>query len=153
VPVAVNISAPALTGGRLVDQVSAAIERTGIPPALLTMEITESAVMSAGPEATGTLAALRDLGGQDLHGRLRHGVFVAAPLWSLPLDELKIDRSFVNALATDERVLTVTRLIVDLARELDLSVQGFFLARPMAESDLRRLLAEHGHELGEPGAG
>jgi EAL domain-containing protein (putative c-di-GMP-specific phosphodiesterase class I) len=171
VPVAVNISAPALTGGRLVDQVAAALERSGIPPALLTMEITESAVMTAGPEATGTLVALRELGVKISMDDFGTGYSSLRRLWSLPLDELKIDRSFVNALATDERVLTVTRLIVDLARELDLSVtaegvetaeeleqvtalgcdavQGFLLARPMAESDLRRWLAEHGHELGE----
>jgi EAL domain-containing protein (putative c-di-GMP-specific phosphodiesterase class I) len=163
VPVAVNISAPALAGHDLAGQVAEALGRSGIPPAMLTLEITESAVMSAGPDATGTLCELRQMGIAIAIDDFGTGHSSLRRLGSLPLDELKIDRSFVTALGSDEHAVGVLRLIIDLGRQMGLcitaegvethreleqlaglgcdAVQGFLLAPPMAEHELVRLLA------------
>jgi EAL domain-containing protein (putative c-di-GMP-specific phosphodiesterase class I) len=162
-PVAVNISAPALAGHDLVGQVAEALGRSGIPPAMLTLEITESAVMSAGADATDTLCELRQLGVAIAIDDFGTGHSSLRRLGSLPLDELKIDRSFVTALGSDEHAVGVLRLIIDLGRQMELcitaegvethreleqlaglgcdAVQGFLLAPPMAEHELVRWLA------------
>jgi EAL domain-containing protein (putative c-di-GMP-specific phosphodiesterase class I) len=162
-PVAVNISAPALAGHDLTGQVAEALERSGIPPAMLTLEITESAVMSAGADATDTLCELRRLGVAIAIDDFGTGHSSLRRLGSLPLDELKIDRSFVTALGSDEHAVGVLRLIIDLGRQMELcitaegvetdreleqlaglgcdAVQGFLLAPPMAEHELVRWLA------------
>jgi EAL domain-containing protein (putative c-di-GMP-specific phosphodiesterase class I) len=129
---------------------------------MLTLEITESAVMSAGANATGTLVELRELGVAIALDDFGTGYSSLRRLGALPLDELKIDRSFVATLGSDEGVVGVLQLIVDLGRQMELSitaegvetdreleqlagigcdaVQGFLLAPPMAERELWRWL-------------
>jgi EAL domain-containing protein (putative c-di-GMP-specific phosphodiesterase class I) len=170
-PVAVNISAQALVAGdHFVDQVSQALEGSGIPAAMLTVEVTESALMIAGANATRTLAKLRQLGVTISIDDFGTGYSSLGRLGVLPLDELKIDRSFVAAMGSDQRTMRVVGSIVDLGRQLGLqitaegvetrqelehlallgcdAVQGFLFARPMSEHGLQQWLAGQSDKLG-----
>ncbi|MDX6624776.1 MAG: hypothetical protein QOE75_2708 [Solirubrobacterales bacterium] len=162
-PVAVNISAQALVAGdRFVDQVSQALMESGIPAAMLTVEVTESALMSVGADATHTLAKLRQLGVTISIDDFGTGYSSLGRLGTLPLDELKIDRSFVAVMGSDQRTMRVVGSIVDLGRQLGLQItaegvethqeleqladlgcdafQGFLFARPMSEHQLQQWL-------------
>jgi EAL domain-containing protein (putative c-di-GMP-specific phosphodiesterase class I) len=163
-PVAVNISPQALLAGdRFVDQVRQALKSSGLDAAMLTAEVTESALMSGGANAAHTLAELRQLGVAISIDDFGTGYSSLGRLGALPLDELKIDRSFVAAMESDQRTRRVVDSIVDLGRQLGLqitaegvetpqeleqletmdcdAVQGFLLARPMTEHQLRQWLA------------
>ncbi len=74
------------------------------------------------PEATGVLAELRAIGVRVSLDDFGTGYSSLARLRTFPLDELKIDRSFVQALATDERVLPLVDLIVNLGKNFGLTV-------------------------------
>ncbi|MFI8105895.1 EAL domain-containing protein [Streptomyces sp. NPDC086023] len=122
VPVAVNISpADALVPG-FPARVRACLRRHGLPGRALTVEVTESSAVPDVPALAAALAELR-----------RHGVRVSlddfgtghssiARLRELPVDELKIDRSFVSRMAGDPRDEAVVRCSVDLAHALGLDV-------------------------------
>jgi EAL domain-containing protein (putative c-di-GMP-specific phosphodiesterase class I) len=163
-PVAVNISAQALARDSVVDQVARALDDSGLPAAMLTVEVTESGLMSAvEANAARRLAELRELGVTISIDDFGTGYSSLGRLGLLPLDELKIDRSFVAGMGSDQRTLRVVRSIVDLGRQLDLRitaegvetpeeleeltrmgcdvVQGFLLAQPMSAHDLRQWLA------------
>jgi EAL domain-containing protein (putative c-di-GMP-specific phosphodiesterase class I) len=154
----VNISAPSLLEHELTGQVKAALRDAELASSMLTLEITETAVMHADEHASRTLAELRATGVSIAIDDFGAGYSSLRRLSSLPLDELKIDRSFVSAIGTDSRASTIIRLIVDLGRELHLCVtaegvethqeleelaavgcdvvQGFLFAKPMPEDEL-----------------
>jgi EAL domain-containing protein (putative c-di-GMP-specific phosphodiesterase class I) len=163
-PVAVNISAQALAADNVVDQVARALNRSGLPAAMLTLEVTESGLMSAeGENAARRLAELRELGVTISIDDFGTGYSSLGRLGLLPLDELKIDRSFVAGMGSDQRTVRVVRSIVDLGRQLDLritaegvetreeleqltrmgcdAVQGFLFAQPMTAHHLQQWLA------------
>jgi EAL domain-containing protein (putative c-di-GMP-specific phosphodiesterase class I) len=163
-PVAVNISAQALARDSVVDQVARALDDSGLPAAMLTVEVTESGLMSAvEANAARRLAELRELGVTISIDDFGTGYSSLGRLGLLPLDELKIDRSFVAGMGSDQRTLRVVRSIVELGRQLDLRitaegvetreeleeltrmgcdvVQGFLLAQPMSAHDLQQWLA------------
>lgn len=164
-PVAVNISAPTLLRHDLVDDITAVLNGAGLDPSMLTIEITETAVMNANEQASRMLTQLRDLGVSISLDDFGTGYSSLARISSLPLDELKIDRAFVSAMGSDERALTIVKVIIDLGRALDLrviaegvelpeelsqlaavgceAVQGFLLAMPMPEAELLRWLDQH----------
>ena len=114
--------------------------------------------------AAENLSQLRALGVQHVDRRLRHGLLVAGSLKNLSVDELKIDQSFVQAMATDASARAIVRAIIDLADALKLRVvaegvedratwdvlaglgcdvaQGYFLSRPIAAAELEAWVAE-----------
>jgi diguanylate cyclase len=136
-PVAVNIAAPMLLGGPLIAAVNAALRRHDLPPHLLTLEITESAIMLQGPEAAGVLAELRAIGVRVSLDDFGTGYSSLARLRTFPLDELKIDRSFVQALVTDERVLPLVELVVTLGKNFGLTVVAEGVEDPLSLAALR----------------
>jgi diguanylate cyclase (GGDEF)-like protein/PAS domain S-box-containing protein len=122
IPVAVNLSPRVLGQSDLVPAVRRALTEAGVPAGRLTLEITESAF----PENTRLLSATLDQLGQ-LGVRLSVDDFGTgwsslSKLKELPVQELKIDRSFVFALAEDATDQTIVRSILDLARSLNLTV-------------------------------
>ena len=100
-PVAVNIAAPMLLGGLLVAAVNAALRRHDLSPHLLTLETTESAITLQGPEAAGVLGELRAIGVRVSLDDFGTGYSSLARLRTFPLDELKVDPSFVRARVLD----------------------------------------------------
>jgi EAL domain-containing protein (putative c-di-GMP-specific phosphodiesterase class I) len=157
-PIAVNISASSLLSHELVGHVTTALTGAGLDPSMLTIEITETAVMHANEQASTMLTRLRDLGVSISMDDFGSGYSSLRRISSLPLDELKIDRAFVSTMASDERVLIIIKVIVDLGRALNLrviaegvelpeelsqlaalgcdAVQGFLFAKPMPEAEL-----------------
>jgi EAL domain-containing protein (putative c-di-GMP-specific phosphodiesterase class I) len=122
VPVAVNVAAPALFAGQLVSTVREVLGGCGLPPRLLTLELTESAVMKRDTHAAAVLGELRDMGISVALDDFGTGYSSLARLRTLPLDELKVDRSFVQALATDDRQRALVQLVVDFGANFGLPI-------------------------------
>ena len=118
----VNLSARQLGDPDLVGYVAQSVEAAGISTDEICLEITESALMDDAQSATERLDELRRIGislGIDDFGT---GWSQFAYLQRLPLDVLKIDRSFVSGLATDAAAATIVAAIIDLAHALGLIV-------------------------------
>jgi EAL domain-containing protein (putative c-di-GMP-specific phosphodiesterase class I) len=157
-PVAVNVSSQMVLDGPLAETVRAALERHGVEPRMLTLEVTESALMERGPDAVAVLRELRTFGVRVSIDDFGTGYSSLARLRTLPLDELKVDRSFVAGIAADERDLALVRLMIDLGSNVGLDVvaegvedelslsllegigcrvaQGYLLSRPLPEHEL-----------------
>ncbi len=120
--VAVNVSALQLRKPNFEETVLRAIERTGLDPARLELELTETAMILDGEKAFEMLASLRRRGIRTALDDLGTGYSSLANLVGLPLDRLKIDRSFVTNLETNAMCASVVKLTIELARSLELSV-------------------------------
>ncbi len=119
--VAVNIAAPSLMGLGLQDRVAELMALHGTPAARLGIEITESAVLADPRRAVVALTALRSLGILISIDDFGTGYASMAHLLTLPLDELKVDRTFVAAL--DQRTgLAIVRATIELGHALGLDV-------------------------------
>ncbi|MDO8122539.1 bifunctional diguanylate cyclase/phosphodiesterase [Isoptericola sp. b490] len=120
--VSVNVSASVLTDARLLPALDAVIEVTGLDPALLVLEITETTLMSDPERGMAAAHAISDRGvglSIDDYGT---GYSSLAYLNDLPADELKIDMSFTRRLRSDPRTRKIVAATVDLAHSLDLRV-------------------------------
>ena len=138
--VSVNVSARQFRHPRFVSEVQAALERTGAPPQRLRLEVTENLLQEHFGDAIQTMAALKAIGvGFSLDG-FGTGYSSVASLKRLPLDQLKIDRSFVRDLLTDANHAAVARGIVALGQSLGLEV----VAEGVETEDQRAFLERHG---------
>ena len=99
-----------------------ALRSTGAPPARLKIELTESVVADNIDEVTGKMRQLKAHGVAFALDDFGTGYSSLVYLKHLPLDQLKIDRSFVRDVLTDPSDATIARIVVTLARELSLSV-------------------------------
>jgi diguanylate cyclase (GGDEF)-like protein len=164
-PVAVNLAAGNIVDAALPDATAATLDRHGIPGDRLECEISEHTVMSDPRRAGEVLARLRDLGVRLSLDDFGKGQSSLSYLKRLPLDEVKIDRSFVAGMADDDDDAAIVRSTIDLARHLGLEVvaegvetaevvdglrdlhcdiaQGFHFSRPLPGDALRAWLAEH----------
>jgi cyclic di-GMP phosphodiesterase Gmr len=158
VRVAVNLSSRQLCEPSLIGDVERAIADAGIAPSALTLEVTESVLMDDSGRSVEVLHRLRDLGIRIALDDFGTGYSSLAYLTQLPLDVLKLDRSFVAALDEDGPNAAVTAAIVSMARALDLEVvaegveleserltlldlgcvigQGYLFARPGPAEDI-----------------
>ena len=163
-PVAVNLSPRLLGQADLVPGVRHALERAGIPANRLTLEITESAFPENTRGLSTTLDELGELGVRLAVDDFGTGWSSLSKLKELSVQELKIDRTFVTALAEDDTDHSIVRSIIDLARSLNLSVvaegveteevghllerlgcplaQGYFFSRPVPGSLLTGWILE-----------
>jgi diguanylate cyclase (GGDEF)-like protein/PAS domain S-box-containing protein len=161
--VAVNLSTRCLLDLTLPDQIIGLLEETAVAPERLVLEITESAIMTDPTRALEILNRLHTLGVQLAIDDFGTGYSSMAYLKSLPVDELKVDRSFVKHLRDNQSDAVIVRSTVDLGHNLGLrvvaegvedeatwqelatlgcdSVQGYFLARPMPVAELVAWLA------------
>ncbi len=169
--VAVNLSPSEFHRSDLVARVTSALEESGLPPHLLEIEITEGALMDYGQSGLEKLAALKKKGVRFAIDDFGTGYSSLAYLRELPIDKLKIDRSFVRGIPSDPKSSAITAAITSLARTLNLEVvaegvetaeqldvlrtlgcdtmQGYYFSRPLTAADLLRLLA--GREPGNEG--
>lgn len=156
---AVNLSARQLTNMELTHTVAEALGSTGIPPHLLELEITESAVMDKPEEAIKVLHALKRMGVTLAIDDFGTGHSSLAYLKLFPIDHLKIDRSFVCDIERDPNDAAIAVSTIALAHSLGLKViaegvetreqlellrdkgcdevQGFYFSRPLPADEAR----------------
>ncbi len=145
VPVAVNLSAPNLLDLGLPGDVSDLLRKWDVDPALLQLEITET-IIAADPVRVGEIMAeLGALGVALSLDDFGTGSSSLAYLRRLPVDELKIDKSFILDMDADEEAATIVRTIVELAHNLGLRAVG----EGIETEEARRLLAACGCDYGQ----
>ena len=137
---AVNLSPKQFAQPDLVEQVCEALELTGLPPEYLELEITESAIMESGDRARTTLKALKNLGIMLSIDDFGTGYSSLAYLKQLPIDKLKIDKSFVDGIPHDRNDTAITTTIIAMAKNLNLRV----LAEGVETEAQRQFLTEPG---------
>lgn len=120
--VAVNVSALQLRRPNFEKTVLDALEKSGLDPRRLELELTESTMIVDGGKAFAMLASLRHIGVRTALDDLGTGYSSLANLVGLPLDRLKIDRSFISNLETNPICASVVKLSIELARSLSLNV-------------------------------
>ena len=139
VPVAVNLSPRQLAQPNLPDVVERILRETELDPELLILEITENLLMQDSELAATTLQRLRRLGVRISIDDFGTGHSSLGYLQTFPIDELKIDRSFVDALEKDERSPTIIGSIVGLAHAIGLTVVAEGVEKASQLAELRRL--------------
>jgi diguanylate cyclase (GGDEF)-like protein len=122
VPVAVNMSPRSLLDDTLPDEVAAQLARHGVPAERLVLEITETVVMSELVVIDDVLTRLRELGVQLAVDDFGTGYSSLTFLTRVPVNEVKIDRSFVRHMVDSEEVAAIVRTTIELAHRLDLRV-------------------------------
>jgi diguanylate cyclase (GGDEF)-like protein len=162
--VAVNVSTRSLLDDDFPQEVADALERWNIPPHLLALEITESTIMADPSRAHRLLSELSATGVQVSIDDFGTGYSSLSYLKNLPVNELKIDRSFVYHMHRDPNDAVIVQSVIDLGRNLGLhtvaegieddetwehlrrlgcdSGQGYLLARPMPAESLVGWLTE-----------
>jgi diguanylate cyclase (GGDEF)-like protein len=118
--VAVNLSARNLLDLHLVDDVAAVIDEAGVPAPSLTLELTESMVMSESQRSVDVLTGLNDLGVRLSCDDFGTGYSSLAHLRRLPIGEIKIDKSFIARMTVDESDRAIARSVLALGRDLGL---------------------------------
>jgi diguanylate cyclase (GGDEF)-like protein len=162
--VSVNLSARSLLEPTLVDDVASLLRRHQVPADGLCLEVTESSIMGDPRRSTATLAAIRDLGVTLAVDDFGTGQSSLAYIKRLPVGEIKIDKSFVLSMLTDQSDAAIVETVVTLGNNLGIPViaegvendataksllamgcpigQGYHFARPMPEADLIAWLVE-----------
>ncbi|MGA8531799.1 MAG: EAL domain-containing protein, partial [Acidobacteriaceae bacterium] len=122
VQVAVNVSSLQLIRDNFVEEVSAMLEKTGLPPHLLQIELTESVMLSGAQSAAVTMHRLADLGVSLAIDDFGTGYSCLSYLPQLPFDALKIDRSFVSEISSRPETEALVNSLVILAQKLGMRV-------------------------------
>lgn len=168
---AVNVTARQLDKGDLAERIARLTELHGIPPSTLEIEVTESMVMTHPDQAAMLLASLREIGVSVAIDDFGTGCSSLACLRRLPIDVLKIDRSFVMQADCDEEDAEIVKTIVALSKTLRLAVvaegietagqeallrsigcdrgQGYFFSRPLPAAEFESWMKPRIHA--EPG--
>jgi diguanylate cyclase (GGDEF)-like protein/PAS domain S-box-containing protein len=162
--VAVNLSMRNLQDPRLAATVAWALESAGLPASALVLEITESMLFAEPARGLAILEELHSLGVRLALDDFGTGYSSLAHLHRLPVDQLKIDRSFVTNLIRDEGSAAIVRSTIDLGHNFGLEVvaegiedretwdrlralgcdtaQGYFISRPLPHEGMTHWLAE-----------
>lgn len=160
----VNVSPVQLVTDGFAETVAAVMREFGLDPGSVCLEITETVVVQDLEATSITLAALRDVGVKVAIDDFGTGFSVLSHLKSLPVDVLKIDRSFVADLGENPDDLAIVRAVIALAEAFELELvaegvetvtaaetlllhgchraQGFLLSRPLSGEDMASLLAK-----------
>ena len=159
----VNLSARQFGGASLVDDIRATLDATRLPADRLELEITESVLLAEGEDVTRDLLAIRELGVGLVLDDFGTGYSSLSYLRRLPLDTIKIDRSFVNGIDGEDSNRPIVEAVIALAHALGIEVvaegietagqlarlrdlvcdrgQGYLYARPQPPDALAALLA------------
>jgi diguanylate cyclase (GGDEF)-like protein len=162
---AVNVSVRDLHAGDIADHIQALLHRHAVPPDLLQLEITESALMADPHRVVNTITRLHRMRVAISLDDFGTGFSSLQHVRRLPISEVKVDRSFVLGMATNRGDAAIVRSVIDLAAALGLRVvaegvedertwrllaaagchaaQGWFHARPMPAADLAVWLARY----------
>ena len=139
VSVSVNISTRSLLDDDLIDAIRDVLDRYAVPPHLLQLELTESRIVTDVGQARTVLEALRSLGVSIAIDDFGTGFSSLSQLQQLPVDEIKIDRSFVSGMDHDRDDAVLVRSIIDLGRNLGLLITAEGVETASAERRLREL--------------
>lgn len=164
-PLAINVAPLQIERSDYVSSLAVALERHGLSPSLLEVEITESLLMESQQQACAALAQLRAMGVATAVDDFGTGYSSLAYLRALPIDHLKIDRAFIKDLPGDDDAVAIARAIIDLGHALGYHItaegietqeqydflrnagcdqgQGFLLGRPMPAEALQDWLGNH----------
>jgi diguanylate cyclase (GGDEF)-like protein len=162
--VAVNVAMRNILDEEFPNELERMLDRYRLHPSVLELELTETSVLADPPRAKEILQRLRDTGVSLAVDDFGTGYASLAYLSELPVDEIKIDRSFVMAMDREEQHARIVRSTIDLGRNLCLSVvaegvesaevwnrlaelgcdsaQGYFLARPLPPNELTAWLRD-----------
>jgi diguanylate cyclase (GGDEF)-like protein/PAS domain S-box-containing protein len=168
VHVAVNVASRQFVEGDLESDVKQALERHKVPPELLELELTETALMSNAERTINVLSVLKELGIKVAIDDFGTGYSSLAYLQRFPIDKLKIDIAFVRDITTNPNDAAIALAIISMAHSLKLRVvaegvetrpqleylrrnrcdeiQGYFFSRPLAAAEMGAL-AESGKAL------
>ncbi len=136
--VAVNLPTPAVVDTALPERIIDLLARHRLPPTALRLEITEDSLLHDRVRAREVLARLRHAGVQIAIDDYGSGYSSLAYLRELPVDELKLDRSFVFPMADDARAAAIVRSTVELAHSLGLRIVAEGVEHEAAADDLAR---------------
>jgi diguanylate cyclase (GGDEF)-like protein len=161
-PIAVNFSVKQLQDPHLIDIISEILAETKVSPATLEVEITESIAIKDLDKTIAILESLREIGVKISLDDFGTGYSSLAALKYLPLDRLKIDRSFIRELKVNTVDASIVNTIINLGHELNLNVvaegvetieqfellrsincdavQGFFFSRPVTATALQTMI-------------
>ncbi|RXZ33896.1 GGDEF domain-containing protein [Oxalobacteraceae bacterium CAVE-383] len=167
-PVAVNLSARQFESPQLLPAIEACLAEFDIPPALLELEITESALMRDVDGAARQLRKFSEMGLRIAVDDFGTGYSSLLYLKHFPLDALKIDRNFVHGIGVNHGDAEITRTVIQLAHSLGLKViaegvenitqlafleahgcdqvQGFYFSRPAPGKQCEALLSADSHK-------
>jgi len=162
IAVAVNISARQFREKNLLQLVAAILAETGLAPAQLELEVTESVIMQDAQQVIASLQAFRDMGVRLSVDDFGTGYSSLSYLKRFPVDRLKIDQSFVRDLCTDADDVAIAQAVITLGHTLNLRViaegvetpeqlaflrrhqcdeiQGYLFGKPMPAEDFGKLL-------------
>ena len=159
VPVAINLSATDFRQGDLLDDISGVLLETGLAPRFLEIELTESVLMDRDSHVMEILTGLNKLGVGLTLDDFGTGYSSLAYLKRYPIGKLKVDRSFIKDLTTDDGDRALTTAIIQMARVLKMKTvaegvetqdqldvlgelgcdefQGYLIAQPLKAQDVR----------------
>jgi diguanylate cyclase (GGDEF)-like protein len=168
--VAVNLTIPDLLDLELPDWIAALLAETGVHPEQLELEITETTILADPFRVRQVLSRLNEMGLRLAIDDFGTGYSSLAYLKRLPVQTIKVDRSFVMGMADDPSDATIVRSTIDLGRNLGLDVvaegietqevwdalreqgctlgQGYFISRPVPADELAVLLEDRGSRAG-----
>jgi len=168
--IAVNLSAKQFSDPNLVTHIVNVLEVTRIPPHALELEITESTLMDDVEAAIDIMRELKSTGVSIAIDDFGTGYSSLSYLKRLPIDVLKVDRSFVMDIPEDENDMAITAAVIAMAHKLGLKVvaegvetleqlqflrqnncdegQGFLISRPLSLGQLHQFLLDNGQKVG-----
>ncbi|MBU1690840.1 MAG: EAL domain-containing protein [Gammaproteobacteria bacterium] len=160
--IAVNMSPRQLQHPRLLDQIRQTLARTGLDPTCLELEITESMILQHSDELIGTLTELRQMGISIAIDDFGTGHSSLSALQRLPVDVVKIDRSFVSNIITDANDASIVTAVIEMGQKMGLKIiaegvetedqmmflqsrkcdfmQGYYFSKPLPAPEFEALL-------------
>ncbi len=142
--IGVNLSVKQFSQPDLIDLIAQAIETSGVSPSSLRLEITESAIIDKGDAAVVVLSEIRKLGAQVYLDDFGTGYSSLSYLHGLPIDAIKIDRTFVSSIDTDDKNLRLVRTILTLAEIVGVRAEAEGISTAEQLKELRALNCEQG---------
>lgn len=172
VPVAVNVSPAQISRSGYSREVRDCLHSYGVPPHALELELTESIVLGGGEEGERQMRDLHSIGIRFSIDDFGTGYSSLSYLYLLPVDAIKLDRSFVQAIGTDKGARRLVQAMIGVAEGLGLNVvaegveteeqrsiliaagcpvmQGYLFARPGPPADIERFLTDAPSVIGAP---
>jgi EAL domain-containing protein (putative c-di-GMP-specific phosphodiesterase class I) len=169
IPLAVNLSPRQFADAELLADIERALRDSGMPAAMLELEVTEGVVVSNPSRAMVTLKAIKQLGVRLALDDFGTGYSSLAQLKRFPLDSLKVDRSFISDLPDDSHDAAITEAIIIMCRSLQLTVvaegvetlaqreflrargctqmQGYQFSKPLPAAQFAALVRRHFADL------
>jgi len=150
--VAVNVSPVQFRSPQLLSDLTQALARSGLPATRLEIELTETAIVEDGRQIAKILDAVRGLGVTVAMDDFGTGYSSLAHLRDLPLDRIKVDRSFVTTAETDRHSLAVLKGITHIARALNVVLQAEGVETPSQLALMREIGCDaiQGYLIGRP---